>query len=130
MKRLIVEIPAGLQFSDLNPEQQAAIQSVFARYVLPMPGTKPHKGFVLCDALVGDNFDPSSMPALGLPWLVIGLWEWGGYGDLTELAEFDSARMLDHIPEPAIYDEEGNQIGTEPPVLHETHTWSGWPVAF
>ncbi len=47
MKRLIVSAPSDITLDALTPEQQAALQSVIAQWVQPMPGTIEHDGTIL-----------------------------------------------------------------------------------
>lgn len=92
-----------------------------------MPGTVPGDGRVLCDAVVGDNFDPAVMPGLGLDWPVLGLWQWSGAGDLVTLQALDPVVLLAHLLPVPMLDGEGNVIGEAPPVAVLPHAWGGWP---
>src|SRR5690606_28565105 len=47
MMRAILRLPAGTRFDTLTTEQQVAISSVFAQFVLPMPGTMAAEGYEL-----------------------------------------------------------------------------------
>jgi hypothetical protein len=119
MKRAILKIPEGLELSQLTPEQQAAIASVFAEFVIPMPGTIPFDGSIIIDAITGDNYDPETMPGLDLPFELLGLWQWDGASDeLVELYPLD-ADFVEFLPEPP----EGMMFWTDIP-----HGFSGWPV--
>jgi hypothetical protein len=120
--RAIILVPEGLTFEQLTEEQQDAINSVFGQFVLPMPSTIAANGTVICDALTSDNFDPQSIGALGFPFEIIGIWA----KDSTPLIPFNSGEFIDHLPSTILYDEEGNEIGSTPAVLHEPHTWAGW----
>ncbi len=119
--RVLFLIPEGLTFDMLTPEQQAAIQSVFGQFVLPMPDTIPANNKVVCDGLAADNFDPSTLGPLGLPFEIIGLWEWDGADYINEVVPIDAVAFMAHLP----LDENG-----DPQPLHEPHRWSGWPVLF
>lgn len=141
MKRLILTSPTGLSLDQLTPEQQSAIQSVFAQYILPMPGTisygtdiytitKPDPesteetplpdiievftGLSILDAVTGDNFNPESIIALKLPFTVMGMWQWEGNADspLVELQALDSS-FINYLPLDSI--------------LHIPNNWVGWP---
>lgn len=127
MKRVLLSLPAGLTFDQLTEEQQAALASVMAQYVNPMPNTIEAAGHVLCDALTLDNFDPAVMPGLGLNWPVLGLWQWSGAGDLVTLVPLDPAVLLAHLPPVPVLDGEGNVIGETPPEAKMPHNWGGWP---
>lgn len=116
-------IPEGTTFDNLTEEQQAAIQSVFGQYVMPMPGTKAHDGTVVCDALAHDSFDPTLMPGLGLWWDIIGMWR----DDGTVVVPLDETKFLERLADKVTYDIDGNVISTESPTLHQPHQWSGWP---
>lgn len=120
--RLLILVPQGLTFDMLTPEQQAAINSVFGQYVLPMPSTIPFNGKVLLDCLAADNFDASYIPLLGLPFTVIAQWKEDGFVVLP----LDETLFLQHLPSSYIYDEDGNLTET-PATLHEPHSWAGWP---
>jgi hypothetical protein len=126
MKRIIIQAPEGITLEALTEEQQAAISSVFTQFVLPMPGTQASAGHILIDAVVGDNFDATTIAALGLPFVVFGLWQWDGSGELTELAPLDST-FIDYLPPTHTYDENGDVLTTLPPTLHLPHNWGGWP---
>jgi len=114
--RVLMLVPEGLTFEALTPEQQAAISSVFGQYVLPMYGTVPAAGKVVCDAVAGDNFDPGAIGSLGLPFELIGMWK----DDGTIALPLNEAEFMARLPEP----EEGVKV------LHEPHRWSGWPKLF
>ncbi len=128
MKRAIIRVPTGTRYETLTEQQQAAIDSVFAQFVLPMPGTQSADGHELVDGLAGDNFDPSVMPGLGMDWPVVGLWQWAGRGPLTTLQPLDEAALLAHLPPVVTLDDEGEVFATAPPTLHEPHRWAGWPA--
>jgi len=147
MKRLILTSPTGLTLDQLTPEQQAAIQSVFVQYILPMPGTisygtdsyttttpdpesttdaplpdiiEVYTGLSILDATTTDNFTVESITALGLPFTVMGMWEWSGNDNLVELQALDP-RFINYLPDTT--DEDGNPV---PPVLHIPNNWAGW----
>lgn len=129
MKRAILRLPAGTRFDDLQPEQQAAINSVFAQFVLPMPGTIPAEGYELVDGVTGDNFDPSVMPGLGMDWPIVGLWQWDGTGPLVEIEPYDTEAMLAHLPPVVTYDEDGEPVSSLPQTNPSPpHNWAGWPA--
>ena len=150
MKRLILTSPTGLTFDQLTPEQQAGISSVFAQYIMPMPGTisygteiyttttpdpestaevplpdiiEVYTGLSILDATTTDNFTVESITALGLPFTVMGMWEWSGNADdaLVELQALDPS-FINYLPDTT--DEDGNLV---PPVLHIPNNWAGWP---
>ena len=64
--RVLLRMNEGTTFESLTLEQQEAIASVLGQYRLPMPGTNPALGKVICDCLAASNFDPATMPGLGL----------------------------------------------------------------
>ena len=150
MKRLILTSPTGLTFDQLTPEQQAGISSVFAQYIMPMPGTisygtetytittpdpestdevplpdiiEVYTGLSILDATTTDNFTVEAITALGLPFTVMGMWQWEGNTDspLVELEPLDP-RFINYLPDTT--DEDGNPV---PPVLHIPNNWAGWP---
>lgn len=141
MKRLILTSPTGLTLDQLTPEQQSAIQSVFAQYILPMPGTISYgtdsytittadpdstteaplpdiievfTGLSILDAVTSDNFNPESIITLQLPFTVMGMWQWEGNADspLVELQALDPS-FINYLP-----------IGS---ILHIPNNWAGWP---
>ena len=142
MKRLILTSPTGLTLDQLTPEQQAAIQSVFVQYILPMPGTISYgtdsyttttpdpdsteetplepdiievfTGLSILDAVTSDNFNPESIIALELPFTVMGMWQWEGNADspLVELQALDPS-FINYLPLDSI--------------LHIPNNWAGWP---
>ena len=150
MKRLILTSPTGLTFDQLTPEQQAGISSVFAQYIMPMPGTisygtetytittpdpesttevplpdiiEVYTGLSILDATTTDNFTVEAITALGLPFTVMGMWEWSGSANdaLIELQALDPS-FINYLPDTT--DEDGNPV---PPVLHIPNNWAGWP---
>ena len=151
MKRLILTSPTGLTFDQLTPEQQAGISSVFAQYIMPMPGTIsygtetlfliipdpaatednplpsigsiPFTGLSILDATTTDNFTVESITALQLPFTVMGMWLWeGNVNDaLVELQALDPS-FINYLPDTT--DEDGDPV---PPVLHIPNNWAGWP---
>lgn len=130
MKRVLLTAPATITWDALSPEQQAAINSVFGQFTLPMPGTQPYTGNVVIDAVTGDNFDPAEIALYELPFVVIGLWQWSGSGStLTEITPLD-AGFIHYLPPTHTYDEQGDVVSETPAVLHEPHRWSGWPELF
>jgi hypothetical protein len=132
MKRLILTSPTGLTFDQLTPEQQAGISSVFAQYIMPMPGTisygtetytittpdpdviETFTGLSILDATTTDNFTVESITTLGLPFTVMGMWQWEGNSDspLVELEPLDPS-FINYLPEGSI--------------LHIPNNWAGWP---
>ena len=149
MKRLILTSPTGLTFDQLTPEQQAGISSVFAQYIMPMPGTisygtetyttttpdpdsttevplpdiiEVYTGLSILDATTTDNFTVEAITALGLPFTVMGMWEWSGNANdvLVELQALDPS-FINYLPDTT--DAEGNPV---PPVLHVPNNWAGW----
>ena len=149
MKRLILTSPTGLTFDQLTAEQQAGISSVFAQYIMPMPGTisygtetyttttpdpesteevplpdiiEVYTGLSILDATTTDNFTIEAITALGLPFTVMGMWEWSGNADdaLVELQALDPS-FINYLPDTT--DEDGNPV---PPVLHIPNNWAGW----
>jgi hypothetical protein len=154
MKRLILTSPSGLTIDQLTVEQQAAIQSVFAQYVLPMPGTittgtstysitRPDPesteevplpdvtttftGTCILDAVTNDNFDPAVIEPLGLPFVLLGMWQWDGseHSALINLLPL-APEFINYLPDVTTYDAEGNVISTNPPTLTIPHNWCGW----
>ena len=150
MKRLILTSPTGLTFDQLTAEQQAGISSVFAQYIMPMPGTisygtetyttttpdpesttevplpdiiEVYTGLSILDATTTDNFTVEAITALGLPFTVMGMWEWSGNANdaLVELQALDPS-FINYLPDTT--DEDGNPV---PPVLHIPNNWAGWP---
>jgi hypothetical protein len=149
MKRLILTSPTGLTFDQLTAEQQAGISSVFAQYIMPMPGTisygtetyttttpdpesttevplpdiiEVYTGLSILDATTTDNFTVEAITALGLPFAVMGMWEWSGNANdaLIELQALDPS-FINYLPDTT--DEDGNPV---PPLLHIPNNWAGW----
>lgn len=127
MKRLIIKAPETTQLDDLTEEQKNAINSVFGQWVMPMPGTRAYNGCKLIDAVVNDSFDPNAIVELLLPFEIIGMWQWSGYGDLVELQPLDIG-FIDFLPDtPTIEPVTMEIVSTTPATLHEPHRWAGWP---
>lgn len=116
--RVLLLIPENTTFAALTLEQQEAIASVLGQYRMPMPGTNPALGKVICDCLAASNFDPATMPGLGLSdWEIIGMWE----SDGTEVIPLDTVKFLPHLP--LLPD-------LSAPPLFEPHRWAGWPQLY
>ena len=155
MKRLILTAPTGLTLDQLTPEQQEAIQSVFAQYTLPMPGTKsfgdstytitrpdPQSTFEaplpdvievftslsILDAITADNFNPDVLIPLGLPFGILGMWQWDGSSDVLVELQPLLGEFINYLPDAHTYDDEGNVVSTTAPTLHIPHGWCGWPM--
>ena len=116
--RAIILVPEGLTFEQLTEEQQAACNSVFGQYVNPMPSTITYNGKQVLDGLAVDNFDPTTIGTLGLPFEIIGL-----YPDTSEtpIVPLDEAVFINYLPDQI--DGEGNTIEK---VMHVPHSWAGW----
>ena len=127
MKRLIVSAPSNITFDDLTAEQKLGLEAVMANYVQPMPGTKPHDGKIIIDCVMQDNFDPQAITDLGLPFTIMGYWDWTGAGEAEVITPLDPA-FLNFLPDRVLYDEDGNEVSRMPPVLHIPHCWAGWPA--
>ena len=110
MKRVILSAPVALDWDDLTEEQQTAIAGVFGQYVMPMPGTIEYAGQKIIDAVTLDSFDPANIPILGLPFEILGLWQWDGV----------TLTVLENLHE-AFYDYVESGIRAIP------HSWAGWP---
>lgn len=111
--RVLLLIPESLNFTDLSQEQQAAINSVFGCFVMPMPGTESAGGFKVCDAVTADNFYPDLMPELGMDWEIIAMWYLEN-GFVDAVKPLDREKMSLH------------QTGE----VSESHRWAGWPDCF
>jgi hypothetical protein len=113
MKRVITKAPSTIELSSLSKEQQDAIASVYTQFVLPMPGTIVFGGSLIIDAITSDNFDPSVINPLSLPFEVIGLWQWDGISqDLLEITPLNP---------------EFTNFLADPSTLGLPHSFSGWP---
>jgi hypothetical protein len=141
MKRLILTSPTGLTFDQLTPEQQAGISSVFAQYIMPMPGTisygtetytittpdpesttdaplpdiiEVYTGLSILDATTTDNFTVESITTLGLPFTIMGMWQWLGNANegFIRSSALDPS-FINYLPEGS--------------VLHIPNNWAGWP---
>jgi hypothetical protein len=131
MKRVLILAPLAFTAADLTGEQAAAISGVFGQWVIPMPGTVAAGGTQVIDALAADIFNPANIAGLGLPFTVIGLWQWHGAGALAEVTALDTDAFLAHLPAVPARDAFGLPTGgTASATLHEPHRWAGWPAAF
>ena len=128
MKRLILTAPTGLTLDQLTPEQQSAIQSVFGQFTLPMPGTIEYNSTAILDAVTADNFNPDVLVPLGLPFTVLGMWQWDGSSDVLVELQPLSPEFINYLPDAHTYDDEGNVVSTTAPTLHIPHGWCGWPA--
>ena len=128
MIRVILKAPASIQIGSLTTDQQQAINDVFARYVMPMPGTKESAGYKLIDAIVNDSFNPENIAILGLPFEILGQWLWDGESSSLYEAHTISDSFIDFLPDNITYDlETGEQSSSIAPSMHEPHKWAGWP---
>jgi hypothetical protein len=112
MKRVIIKAPEGIELNTLTADQQAAIESVYTQFVLPMPGTKPFEEHIIIDAITADNFDPAVIQPLDLPFELMGLWQWDEINELVALYPLDEA-FINFLPK-----------GSE---LKLPHGFAGWP---
>lgn len=110
MKRVILSALASLDWDDLTEGQQAAITGVFGEYVMPMPGTVEHVGQKIIDAITLDSFDPANIQILGLPFIVLGLWQFDG----TVLTEMEALNEVFY-----------NYVASNNRLI--PHSWAGWP---
>lgn len=112
-KRVLLLVPQGLTFDMLTPEQQAAINLVFGKYINPMPTSIIFNGMQIVDALTGDNFDPSTMANYGIDWPVLGICQWDGVAEyVTIIQPLDTETYKHYMPDGS---------------LTECHRWAGWP---
>lgn len=125
MKRLIVSAPSNITFDDLTTEQKLGLEAVMANYVQPMPGTKSHDNKIIIDCVMQDNFDPVAITDLGLPFEIMGYWDWNGSDNVETIIPL-SPDFIQYLPNRITYDEQGNELESFPPVLHIPHTWAGW----
>lgn len=109
--RVILEVPQGMTFDMLSPEQQDAIRSVFGQFVMPIPRTVPYNGHVLCDAVTEDNFSLQAMQAGGFPFNLLGMWHIDQEAPVVEL---NTVQYINYT--------EGR--------AEELHTFAGWPPMF
>ena len=104
--RVLLLVPEELDFDDLAPELQSAINGIFGQYEKPMPNTQAVDGLVIVDAVTTGNFIPSTMADYGINWPIIGMWK--ANGDVV--VSLDTAAY------------ESRLIDTNK-VMHE---WTGW----
>ncbi len=82
-----------------------------------MVGTIEHDGHVLVDIL-------GEPPAGQTVWQA----SWDGHGPLIARVPLDEAGLLAHLPGTPEFDDDGEQVGTAPPVLHMPVEIAGWPA--
>ena len=88
---------------------------------VPLPDViEVFTGLSILDAVTSDNFTVEAITALGLPFTVMGMWEWSGNANLVELQALDPS-FINYLPDTT--DEDGNPV---PPVLHVPNNWAGW----
>ena len=78
---------------------------------MPMPGTIEYSGRKIIDAVTLDSFDPANIQILGLPFEILGLWQWDG--EILTVMESLHEAFYDHI-------ETGSRV--------IPHSWAGWPA--
>lgn len=103
LKRRIFIAPADADFSDLD-----------FSLVTPMPSTLTVDDTVIIDSLGGT-------PPEG--WQCI--YEGDIKGNATIPLDMDA--LYPYLAPVTLYDEEGNEIGTEPAPRKVPHNWAGWP---
>jgi hypothetical protein len=121
MKRTIVKAPVTFTEADLTPPQRAALSNIVCSWVIPMPGTVAVAGEHLIDGVMLDSFNPDNIAALGLPFTVLGIWQWDGAAPAVEaLVALDEEAFGAFLP----------LVEGEPPAaIYEPHRWAGWPAA-
>ena len=127
MKRILLLIPEALDFEMLAPEQQQAISNIFGSFQMPMPQTKPYNGFKLCDATTADNFDHTVMADYGMPWEILGMWQWDGKSDsLKVIVPLNEEKYISYLMPEWVEHEDGTCTQL-PPRLREVANRCGWP---
>ena len=125
MKRIILKTPDDTTLEALSDEHKTALNSVFAQFVMPMPGTQSYLGYKIIDAVVADNFNPAAMTDLLFPFELLGMWEFVE-DSLTTLVPLANS-FIDYLPSTHTYDADFNIASTMPAIFHIPHRWAGWP---
>lgn len=106
-KRRIYITPANTDLSELSLD-----------LVTPMPGTIELNDQIIIDCVGSDSFQAPQ------DWTCI--YEGDIEGNATIPLNMDALYpFLASIP---IYDDDGNQTGTEPAERRVPHNWAGWPA--
>lgn len=128
MRRLIISIPAAESIDTVSAEAQAAVRAAGGQWASPMPGTQPHDGRYLADAVTQADVAPETVEALAPGWQVLGCWS--DTGEAVRQLDLDAlAPYLAPVP---VFDlsksplDEGFRIGTEPAPLRIPHNFAGW----
>ena len=123
MRRAIFLLPADTDFETLPEAVQQHLQDVGFQYIAPMPNTKVINGLMVADGIAHtDELTPEDFQGLG--WQLIYYAE---YPDIIH-QDADWATYMQYVNDIVLYDEEGEQIGTEPAPQQLTHGWAGWEV--
>lgn len=123
MRRAIFLLPADTDFEQLPEAVQQHLQDVGFQYIAPMPNTRIIDGLMVADGIAHSNeLTPEDFAQLN--WQLLYYAE---YPD-TILQDVDWATYMQYVNDTVLYDEEGNEVGTEPAHQNLTHRWAGWEV--
>lgn len=123
MRRAIFLLPADTDFETLPETVQQHLNSVGFQFIAPMQNTKVIDNMMVVDGIARtDGLTPEDFAQLN--WQLLYYAE---YPDIVH-QEVDWETYMQYVKDTPIYDEEGNQTGTEPAPQQLTHGWAGWGV--
>lgn len=121
MRRAIFLLPADTDFEALPEAVQQHLQDVGFQYIASMPNTRVIDGMMVADGIAHSNeLTPDDFAQLD--WQLIYYAE---YPDIVH-QEVDWEAYMPYVQDTVLYDEEGNEVGTEPAPQRLTHSWAGW----
>jgi|SRR5690625_989076 len=127
MRRAIFLMPADTDLEALPEAVQQHLQDVGFQYIAPMPNTRVIDGMMVADGIAHSNeLTPEDFTQLN--WQLLYYSEWNGKDTFTEHQAVDWNTYMQYVNDTVLYDEEGNQTGTEPAPHQLTHNWAGWPT--
>src|SRR5690625_5205406 len=123
MRRAIFLLPADTDFEQLPEAVQQHLQDVGFQYIAPMPNTRIIDGMMVADGIAHtDELTPDDIAQLDGQLIY-----YAEYPDIL-YQDVDCATYMQYVKDTVLYDEEGNEIGTEPAPHRLTHGWAGWEV--
>jgi len=123
MRRAVFLLPADTDFEQLPEAVQQHLQDVGFQYIAPMPNTRVIDGLMVADGIAHtDELTPEDFAQLD--WQLLYYAE---YPDIVH-QEVDWATYMQYVNDTPIYNDDGEQIGTEPAPEKLTHGWAGWGV--
>src|SRR5690625_2987049 len=121
MRRAIFLLPADTDFEALPEAVQQHLQAVGFQFIAPMPNTRIIDGMMVADGIAHtDELTPEDFQYLN--WTLLYYSE---YPDIVH-EPMGWQTYMQYVQDTILYDDEGNETGTEPASQKLTHNWAGW----